>query len=297
MPAVNFPQTVHTWMFGETPFSKILEYLRDAGADGLDLSIYEAGPYAADHLLDAGYERLIAAAGMKVFSTTPLYFSPDADLSSADPARRRKALLFTKKAVDVTARYGCDRMLVSPSWVSGTHGLVAPYAEHWKYALEAVSEAAEYAAGKRVDLLIEPINRYRVSLVHTVDEALRFIEDAGLGNLHIVADIFHMHMEEADGVVNALHAAAPHLKCVHIGDSTRRCPGYGVTDWRAILSALARTAYDGPLAYEPVYLYFDEKRVAGDAACAREFTLRLKNGMACLRGLMDRMTEQKGGQP
>lgn len=286
---LNYPQTVHTWLFGGMPMPQMIEYLRFAGADGVDLSMPLEGPYSPDALMDADYRPLLGQAGLPVLSATPLYFSPETDLSAADPAVRESAVAFTKKAVDAAAFYGCDRMLVSPSWVSNTHQLVKPYATHWRYALESVGEAARYAAGKGLTLMIEPINRYRVSLVHTVDEGLRFIREAGMDNLALVTDIFHMHMEEPAGVINALYEAAPKLRCVHIGDSTRRNPGYGVTDWAAILMALSRIGFDGPLAYETAELYFSERQVAEDEACAQAFALKLKNGIAYLNALMGRL--------
>ena len=286
---LKYPQTVHTWMFGDMPMPRIIDHLRYAGAGGVDLSMPLDGPYSPDSLMRDDYRPLLEDAGLPVLSATPLYFSPETDLSGADPGIRKTAVAFTKRAVDAAAFYGCDRMLVSPSWVSNTHKLDKPYAEHWKYAVESVSEAADYAAAKGVVLMIEPINRYRVSLVHTVDEGLRFIRDAGLDNLALVTDIFHMHMEESGGVINALYDAAPKLKCVHIGDSTRKSPGYGVTDWAGILLALRNAGFEGPLAYETAELYFSEGRVAEDGADASVFALRLKNGIAYLNTLMDRL--------
>jgi D-psicose/D-tagatose/L-ribulose 3-epimerase len=282
-----FPQTVHTWMFGDLPMEQITEYLLFAGAEGVDLSISLTGRNSPEELMGKDFRALFADAGLSVLTATPLFFSQEADLSSADPAIRESAVSFAKMAVDTTAFYGCGKMLISPSWVSVTHKLEKPYAEHWKLAVESTQQVAEYAAEKKVVLMVEPINRYRVSLIHTVDEGLRFIRDAGMGNLALVTDIFHMHMEEADGVVNALYAAAPKLECVHIGDSTRKCPGFGVTDWAEILRALRSVGFSGPLSYEPVELYFSEQQVAQDKAYAQAFAGRLKYGISYLKMLME----------
>ena len=178
-------------------------------------------------------------------------------------------------------------MLVSPSWVSVLQKLEQPYETHWRHAVEAVREIAPHAARRGVTLLVEPINRDRVSLVHTVREGLRFIGDVEEDNVALVADIFHMNIEESRGVVNALHEAAPKLQCVHIGENTRQCPGYGAADWGQIMSALRQTGYAGPLSYEPAELYFDAGQVARDETCARAFATRLKHGIAYLNALMD----------
>jgi D-psicose/D-tagatose/L-ribulose 3-epimerase len=285
----NHLQNIHTWLFGDMPFADILRRIKSTGADGIDLSIHKDGIYSAERLLEDADEnvRLLDESGLRVLSSTPLFFSKDIDLSSSDAEERRSAVCFAKRAADVSARYGSDRMLIAPSWVSVMHSLDKPYETHWNYALDTVRDVAAYAEGIGVSLLIEPINRYRVSLVHTAEEALRFAGETGAGNVHVVLDVFHMHMEEADGVVNAIHAVGDRLKCLHIGDNTRRPPGFGVFDWRAVLAALAAVHFDGPLSYETVYLYFSEKRVAADEAYADEFTEKLRRGISHLSGLME----------
>jgi sugar phosphate isomerase/epimerase len=285
----NHLQTVHSLLFGDMPFADILRRIKSTGADGIDLAIYNNGIHSAERLMENAEEnaRLLNELGLKVLSSTPLFFSKDVDLASSDAGERRSAVRFAKHAADVSARYGSDRMLIAPSWVSVTHSLDEPYEVHWNYALEAVRDVAAYAEGIGVSLLIEPINRYRVSLVHTVAEALRFARETGAVNVHIVLDVFHMHMEEADGVVNAIYAAGDQLKCLHIGDNTRHPPGFGAFDWHSVLAALAAVHFDGPLAYETVYLYFNETRVAADEAYADKFTEKLRRGISYLSGLME----------
>jgi len=144
----------------------------------------------------------------------------------------------------------------------------------------------EYAAGRAVMLMIEPINRYRVALVRTVNEALHMIRDIDLPNIHIAADVFHMQMEEPFGIAQALRITGVHAKCVHLGDNTRYPPGLGTIDWKPIILALRDIEYDGPLAHEPMFIDIDTYKMANDEAYAASFDRKLQYGIAYIHDIM-----------
>ena len=287
----RYKQIVHTWMFGNTPFEQIVHMLASAGADGLDLSFALDGPYSWKNLLVSApeYSRIICDAGMAVPAATPLYFKPEIELCSEDASVRNRGTEFTKGCAEAAVAYGCHNLLVVPSWVSVHRTLTVSHAEHMKYAAESISEVALYAKTLDVDLLIEPINRYRVALVHTIREALELINLVDMNNVHIAADIFHMQMEEREGIVNGLYEANTQLKCLHVGDNTRCCPGRGTMDWFAILAALKAIKFSGPLSYEPAELYFSETRVEQEPQYVSHFVSGLKDGFIYLNHIMDRL--------
>ena len=45
-------------------------------------------------------------------------------------------------------------------------------------------------------MLIEPLNRYEIDYINTLQEANEFIEQIGCDNVKILADLFHMNIEE-----------------------------------------------------------------------------------------------------
>ena len=65
----------------------------------------------------------------------------------------------------------------------------------------------------------------------------------------IMADFFHMNIEEED-IAASLLAAAPHLVYVHVADSNRLQPGRGHLDFRPGFQVLKAIGYDGYLAIE-----------------------------------------------
>jgi len=285
----KYDQIVHSWLFGGMPFRQMTDWVAYAGAQGVDLSVHPFGKDSIEELKRAVPENLqiLEDAGLRVQVVTPMYYYKEVELCNADANVRQFGIDYTRRCVDMALEYGANKILVAPNWISPIPEQPLSYDEHLKYAAESLQAIAEHAAPLGVDLMIEPINRYRAMLVHTIGESLRLIDMISADNVHIVGDVFHMHVEEPEGVVNAIHEAGDHLKCLHIGDNTRKCPGYGAMDWRAILSALDAIDFKGALSYEPATVYFDQYKVAADEAYAKTFVTQLKNGISYLNHLMD----------
>jgi sugar phosphate isomerase/epimerase len=67
--------------------------------------------------------------------------------------------------------------------------------------------------------------------------------------IKIVADLFHMALEEAD-LPKAIRDNAPDIGHVHLADSNRRLPGQGMTDFAAISAALKEINFGGWASFE-----------------------------------------------
>ncbi|MCL1838340.1 MAG: sugar phosphate isomerase/epimerase [Propionibacteriaceae bacterium] len=281
-----WPQIVHTWMYGGMQLERIAQSLAASGADGADLSIDLRGEKSPQGLLRQNIRGIFALEGLQVYAASALCSDHDIDPSSNNSEVREKALTFLLRALDVTAHAGCDRMLVSPSWVSVSHQFHTSRDEDAKRAADTIAQAATYAATLGITVMIEPINRYRVALVHTVAEALAMRDAIGLPNVAIVPDTYHMQVEELCSLPEALRSAGEHLACLHIGDSGRSVPGMGQVDWVEILACLDEIGFTGPLSYEPIELYFDASKVSSDRDYAEAFERRIASGVSYLRGLM-----------
>ncbi len=74
---------------------------------------------------------------------------------------------------------------------------------------------------------------------------------AGLGtpNVKLLADLFHMNIEEAD-LAGAIRAAGAHVGHVHLADSNRRPAGCGHTDFAPVAAALREAGYGGYVSAE-----------------------------------------------
>ncbi len=126
--------------------------------------------------------------------------------------------------------------------------------------LDSLAQLDEYAAGLGVRVLLEPLNRYEDYLVNTLAHARRLIDRLPHGAVRLVADSFHMNIEEAD-VPRSLAAQADVLEHVQISDSNRAIPGHGHLDWTGLLDALDSVGYTGELAVECLEAPFEHKRL------------------------------------
>jgi sugar phosphate isomerase/epimerase len=115
--------------------------------------------------------------------------------------------------------------------------------------LDALGALGEHAQREGVRILLEPLNRYEDHMVNRLEQAVELAEATGLDSVGVVADSYHMNIEEADPQA-ALVAAARRLHHVQVSDSNRLEPGAGHLDWTGFLAALASIGYTGDLAAE-----------------------------------------------
>jgi sugar phosphate isomerase/epimerase len=115
--------------------------------------------------------------------------------------------------------------------------------------LDALGELGRHAEREGVRILLEPLNRYEDHMVNRLAQAVELAEATGLPGVGVVADSYHMNIEETDPAA-ALVAAAHRLVHVQVSDSNRLEPGAGHLDWARFLGALDRIGYTGDLAVE-----------------------------------------------
>ena len=175
-------------------------------------------------------------------------FTAERDLCNPDPAVRRNAVDYVRAVADLAAAAGAPTIIVAPSAVMKTSRL-APAADERKWAIESIREGGEYAASVGVDVALEPWNRYETYFLNRLEQAIELWRELGLANGGVMADTFHMNIEEAS-IADALRSAKGLLVHVHLADSNRAVAGRGHTDFRPILQALVDIGYDGYLSFE-----------------------------------------------
>jgi sugar phosphate isomerase/epimerase len=115
--------------------------------------------------------------------------------------------------------------------------------------VDLLREAADYAARCGARITLEPLNRYEDDLINNVQDGLEWIEEVGHPRIGLLADTFHMNIEDAS-IENSIRDAAPRLWHVHVGDSNRLPAGKGHFDFRALVQTLREIEYDGFLSAE-----------------------------------------------
>jgi sugar phosphate isomerase/epimerase len=114
---------------------------------------------------------------------------------------------------------------------------------------KTLTPIADHAVRKGVKLLLEPVNRYEIDWIHSVDEGAAVLDRIGNGCLSLMPDVFHMNIEDrsfADSFVRH----KKYIQYVHLADSNRRAPGWGHLNFNDLFSILKTIEYTGWVSVE-----------------------------------------------
>lgn len=161
-----------------------------------------------------------------------------------DEDKVQRALEGLRLFVDAAATVGTG---VVVGWVRGQVA-VGPEAKLAKQG-EVLQELDKYAAGKKVPLYIEAINRYELDSLNTNASIIEFIERYNLNNTYVHLDTFHMNIEEYSAA-KAIRDCGRYLGYFHVADNTRWYPGHDRLDFDAVFEALYGIGYDGFVSVE-----------------------------------------------
>ncbi|GHT86909.1 xylose isomerase [Bacteroidia bacterium] len=115
--------------------------------------------------------------------------------------------------------------------------------------LEMYREVAAPLANTEGYMLLEGINRYESPYLNRLKDCKDIVDKTGIKRAGVLADFFHMAIEEADFTESIRHAGSS-IKHVHLGDNNRLLPGYGMIDWKKCFTALQEIGYQGFLNLE-----------------------------------------------
>jgi sugar phosphate isomerase/epimerase len=170
----------------------------------------------------------------QIFADSPIQAANIAGsgaLLDPDPAERTAAKDLMRRRLDLAATLGAVGLLTVPQFGSAPRlPDLSPYktgAElERELFVEQLEELAPAACDSGVPIFLEPLNRYEQHLVNRLDQGVSFAEQVTDG-VAIMADFFHMNIEEAD-IAASIRAAGRHI--VHVTDSNRLQPGKGHLD-------------------------------------------------------------------
>ncbi len=223
----------------ERNVSKIAQW----GYDGVELAIRDPNQIDADAIL-----AVTDAHGLSVpaIGTGQAWGEEGLSFTDPDPSVRQAAIRRVRDHIPFAARSGAVII------IGLLRGIVRPGVEHdqaMRWLVEALQHCSHAAEPHGVRLALEPINRYETSLINSVSECLALIAEVGVGNFGVLADTFHMNIEDTS-MTDSLRQAAAHLYHVHLADSNRWYPGAGHIDFGVIVDTLREIAYGGYLSVE-----------------------------------------------
>ena len=161
-------------------------------------------------------------------------------LSHPDTTSRDNAKNFIRSIIDRGAQLGAPAIIGS---MQGRFEGEVSQEQAKEYLRNALNELGEHAKAAGVPLVYEPLNRYESNLMNRAEDAVTFLGTLDTDNVVILADLFHMNIEERD-IADGLRTYGKHIGHVHFVDSNRRPAGCGHMDYSAIASALREISYD-----------------------------------------------------
>jgi sugar phosphate isomerase/epimerase len=159
-------------------------------------------------------------------------------ITDADEEKRAAALDFVIQMIDFGGPLAAPAILGSMQG-RGSLDLLA----------SGLRLCGERAATHGVPFIYEPLNRYETNLFNRLGDAAKFLELHDLKNVVLLADLFHMNIEERD-LAAAIREAGSHIGHVHFADSNRQAMGFGHTDAKRVIAALREIHYSGYLSAE-----------------------------------------------
>lgn len=188
-------------------------------------------------------------------------------LTDPDPKQRDRAQGFIAAVIDFAASFDAPAIIGS---MQGRRDPNVPRDQALSWVSEALEQLAERAQGQGIPLLYEPLNRYETNLFNRLSDTAEFLRSLRTENVKILADLFHMNIEESS-IPEAIRATGALIGHVHFADSNRHAVGFGHTDIPPIATALHEIGYSGYLSAEVLPLPTSEAAAEQTIRSFRKF--------------------------
>lgn len=167
-------------------------------------------------------------------------------LTDPDAEKRSQAREFIRGMIEYGGALQAPAILGS---MQGKWGGAVSREQALDWLAESLSELGAVASQYGIPFIYEPLNRYETNLIHRLEDGVEFLVSRQIENVVLLADLFHMNIEEPD-LADALIRARSHLGHVHWADSNRWAMGLGHTTLAPIAQALREIGYSGFLSAE-----------------------------------------------
>lgn len=230
------------WIFWHD-LEESLRKATELGFDAVELFTRSGSDLDANHLQDrlGHYGLQLAAVGTGAGKVLHGLTLTDPNLEI-----RKKAVDFIVEMISFGAPFG------APAIIGSMQGNVLPSGnreETFILLAEALEILGKHAASEGVTLIYEPLNRYETNLFNTLEAGSQFLEKNSLSNVKLLADLFHMNIEE-DNLALSIRDFGQHIGHVHFADSNRKPMGFGHTNMGPIAEALKEISYSGYVSAE-----------------------------------------------
>ena len=220
-------------------------YLKEMGFDGFEID---------GKLLLNNFAEVKSAIEQTSFPVVSACGGYKGWIGDFDKDKREKSIQDISSILEQLGKLNAKGIVIPAAW--GMFSLRLPpmvpprsSAEDEAVLSASLKQLNEVAVKHKVSVFLEPLNRYEDHMINTLERAAYYIERNSLQGVKIIADFYHMNIEEAK-IEESILKHAHLIKHIHLADSHRFQPGTGHIDFKKGFKALKQINYDGAMAVE-----------------------------------------------
>lgn len=220
-------------------------YLKSLGVDGFEID----GQVLIENIDEV--KQAIEETGIEVETACGGYNGWIGDFSEE---KRLNGLEEISNILKALQSIGGKGIVVPAAWGMFTYRLPpmeSPRSKEddWNAVSDSLIYLDKVAQNTNTTVYLEPLNRYQDHMINTLADARQYIEKNNLNNVKIIADFYHMNIEE-DDIAVSLHDNKDLTEHIHLADNHRFQPGSGSLDFKKNFDQLKSDGYKGYLTIE-----------------------------------------------
>ena len=218
------------------------------GFDGVEVTVW-----GFEGQLDSHFDEIDEARQASGIPVSSICTSSADDLVHPEAPEREKRLAGLVRNLQLADALGAGGVIALPIRPPVRLPDLSPVGDEksltTQLLLASLNAALEQTAAGQASIFLEPLNRYEARYLRTVGHAAELCQMTGSSRVRVMADLFHMNIEEANPGC-AIKQAGTYVGHVHLADSQRQEPGTGHLDFVSAFRALREIGFDGWLALE-----------------------------------------------
>lgn len=226
---------------GKTPEEK-LDLMKRWGFEGVELP---GSAYSEPER----YRKL--CADFELIPTITGSVSAGGALVSEDKSKRQQGVDAMKKGLDAAAAIGQHGVLYVPCFINQTK---LPNQEIRAILVDQLPPLAQYAKDAGLVIVFEPLNRGESSFLNRVSDGAAICRDISVDSMKVMADFYHMAIEENDQMGAIVSAGKQYLDHVHLAGGVtsprRSIPGQNQSRYVEGFRGLKYIGYDRFCSFE-----------------------------------------------
>jgi D-psicose/D-tagatose/L-ribulose 3-epimerase len=241
----------------------VLTYAGQIGYHGVEIAPFTLADSVEDIPAPRRREirRAAEQAGVQIVGLHWLLAAPAGlYIDHPDEGVRRRTCDYLRALVHFCGDLGGEVMVfgspkqrnVQPDWDAG---------DTWKRLRESFESVLPAAAERGVYLCIEALSAAQTNIITTAAEARHLVAQIDHPNFRTMVDVCSGSTEQVP-VAQLLRDTGEHLMHVHVNDANKRGPGFGDTDFVAVLRTLKQLQYARYLSVEVFDFTPDPRTIA-----------------------------------